>query len=266
MAGQGRTSLNVASRPALERATRLQEALGSVEARVVRHALGEVVERIDLFLEPVRGPKITRSSLARGVVRFREGSQLIAPASRNEQLGNFVLAFTAADLGPEQFDCRRSPAVERAVEFVRDFLTPEPRHSRIVIPEGERSGRIKLTTDTCVVDDELFLIRGVLRIPLTDEPEVFGFGVWVSQKQENFERYLANFDSAKIGPFFGWLCTSIRYYEGGTQHLKTMAHFQGGNLRPLIQLEPSDHPLAVDQREGITLAKAWEIVHFYGMK
>jgi hypothetical protein len=118
--------------------------------------------------------------------------------------------------------------------------------------EEERATRLKLTSDTCIFDDESYLIRGVLEIPLTDEPEVFGFGVWVSQKKENFEKYLANFESAEIGPFFGWLCTSIRYYEGGTLHLKTMAHFQGGTLRPKIVVEPTDHPLAVDQREGIS--------------
>ena len=132
------------------------------------------------------------------------------------------------------------------------------------IPEAERATRIKLTSDTCVVDDEFYLIRGVIRLPLTDEPEVFGFGVWVSQKKENFETYLANYNTSKIGPFFGWLCTNIRFYEAATMHLKTMAHFQDGNKRPLIEVEPTDHPLTVDQREGITLAKAWEIVHFYG--
>jgi hypothetical protein len=132
------------------------------------------------------------------------------------------------------------------------------------IPEGERATRIKLTSDTCVVDDEFYLIRGVIRLPIGDEPEVFGFGVWVSQKKENFETYLANYNTSKIGPFFGWLCTNIRFYEAGTTHLKTMAHFQDGNKRPLIEVEPTDHPLAIDQREGITLAKAWEIVHFYG--
>jgi hypothetical protein len=133
------------------------------------------------------------------------------------------------------------------------------------IPEAERPSRLELTSDTCIVDGETYLIRGVIEIPLTDEPEVFGFGVWVSQKKENFYTYLANYESDQIGPFFGWLCTSIRYYEGGTEHFKTMAHFRSGKLRPKIVVEPTDHPLAIDQREGISLAKAWEIVHFYGV-
>lgn len=87
--------------------------------------------------------------------------------------------------------------------------------------------------------------------------------MWVSQKRENFYNYLDNFDSANIGPFFGWLCNRISYYKQDTLLMKTMAHFRGDGLRPFIELEETDHPLAIDQRDGITLAKAWEIVHFY---
>jgi hypothetical protein len=134
------------------------------------------------------------------------------------------------------------------------------------IPEKERKRRVKLTADTCVIDNQDYFIRGVVEIPIREQEEPFGFGVWVSQKRENFEKYLANFDSDKIGPFFGWLCTRIAYYPVDSRMLKTMAHFRAGNLRPWIELEPTDHPLAVDQREGITLAKAWETVHFYEPK
>ena len=132
------------------------------------------------------------------------------------------------------------------------------------VPEEERDERVELTSDTCIIDNEDFFIRGVIEIPVHDYPEVFGFGAWISLKQENFVNYLENFDSSQIGPFFGWLCTSISYYKDETLSLKTMAHFRGAGLRPRIDLEPSDdHPLAVDQQEGITLEKAWEIVHFF---
>ncbi|MFL5386711.1 MAG: DUF2199 domain-containing protein [Longimicrobiaceae bacterium] len=132
------------------------------------------------------------------------------------------------------------------------------------IPEDERERRIELTSDTCVIDDEDFFIRGVIQIPVHDHPQAFGFGVWVSQKRENFHAYLENPRSSGIGPFFGWLSTHIAFYPEETMLLKTRAHFRGGGLRPLIELEPIVHPLAVDQREGITLQKALEIVHFYG--
>ena len=131
------------------------------------------------------------------------------------------------------------------------------------VPEEERERRTELTSDTCVIDGEHFFIRGVIEIPVHDHPHRFGFGVWVSLKRENFETYLDNWESSEIGPFFGWLSTRISYYPQDTRLLKTRAHFRACGLRPSIELEPTEHPLAVHQREGITLAKAWEIAHFY---
>jgi len=131
------------------------------------------------------------------------------------------------------------------------------------IPKEERSARAELTDDTCIIDNEEVFIRGVILIPVHDYHRNFGFGVWVSQKKENFYVYLNNTDSDEIGPFFGWLSTEITFYKESTLNLQTMAHFIGGGKRPTIEVEPTEHPLAVDQREGITLAKAWEIVHFY---
>ena len=129
------------------------------------------------------------------------------------------------------------------------------------VPEDERAGRIQLTTDKCILDNEHYFIRGVIEIPLVDDQGHWGIGVWVTQKRENFETYLANWDSDEIGPFFGWLQTRIGCYSPDSRGLKTMAHFRSGGKRPAIILEPTDHPLAVDQRSGITLAKAWELVH-----
>ena len=131
------------------------------------------------------------------------------------------------------------------------------------VAEEERERRIELTSDTCVIDGEHFFIRGVIDIPVDGYPEGFGFGVWVSQKQENFDAYVNEPGSSEIGPFFGWLSTTIAYYPEDTFLLKTRAHFRGEGLRPRIELEATDHPLAVDQREGITMEKALDIIHFY---
>lgn len=131
------------------------------------------------------------------------------------------------------------------------------------VPEEERSNRTELTDDTCIIDDEDYFIRGVINIPIHDYDHDFGFGVWVSQKKENFYNYLNNPDSDQIGPFFGWLSTEITYYKESTLSLKTMAYFVDDGSRPSIEVEPSNHPLSIQQQKGITLAEAWEIVHFY---
>ena len=131
-----------------------------------------------------------------------------------------------------------------------------------LIPEEERAGRIELTSDTCILDHEHYFIRGVIEIPIVDATDTFGLGAWVTQKRENFHTYLDHPDSAAIGPFFGWLSTHIAYYPEETLSLKTRARFRAGHQRPAIELEPTGHPLTVDQHNGITLEKAWEIVHF----
>src|SRR4030095_6389013 len=70
-------------------------------------------------------------------------------------------------------------------------------------------------------------------------------------------------ESNEIGPFFGWLSNRIRCYDEDTYCLKTMAHFRSDGQRPLIEVEPTDHPLANHQRHGISLEGGWELVHHY---
>lgn len=124
-----------------------------------------------------------------------------------------------------------------------------------------------LTSDLCIIEGRDHFVRGVIQIPIRDSDQTFDWGVWVSQKKENFELYRKHFrDGVQIGPFFGWLSTKIEYFEEDTINLKGMAHFSTDGTRPLIVLEPTDHPLAKQQRDGITLEEAWRIVHSYERK
>ena len=129
------------------------------------------------------------------------------------------------------------------------------------VPEAERGERVKLGSDHCVVDEEHHFVRGVIEIPVRDLPDSLGIGVWVSQKQENFQTYVDHPESPSIGPFFGWLSNDVGFRDRPSLHLKTMVHFRGGSLRPRIELEATDHPLSVAQREGISLDDAWKFVH-----
>jgi hypothetical protein len=129
------------------------------------------------------------------------------------------------------------------------------------VPENERAERTTFTSDRCTVrdgDGEQYFVRGVIVIPIHGQDEPFGLGVWVSQSRANYERYERN---EEMAPTFGWLANRIAHYEENTFLLKTRVHFGVQNHRPTIELEPTDHPLAVEQRRGITLARAWEIVH-----
>jgi hypothetical protein len=129
------------------------------------------------------------------------------------------------------------------------------------VPEGDRVARVKGNTDICAIDEKAFLVRGVILVPIVGTSGHFGIGVWVSQSPVIFRTYLDNYNSAAIGPFFGWLCNSIPFYTPDTWAMKTMVHFQGNNKRPVIELEPADHPLYRDYSQGVTLDRAWSIAH-----
>ena len=109
-----------------------------------------------------------------------------------------------------------------------------------------------LTADTCTMGEDCF-VRGCLEIPVHGGREPFVWGVWVSLSKVNFDRYVATLGrpSPAEGPYFGWLSNSVPGYPE-TLNLKTHVRFREDMLRPTIELEPTDHPLAVHQRDGIS--------------
>lgn len=134
-------------------------------------------------------------------------------------------------------------------------------HPSLLPPPEEWEGRVVMNDEMCVIDDETFLVRGCLEIPVADGAEPFVWNVWVSLSRENFDRTSALWTTEgreREPPYFGWLMTGIPGYPRTTL-LTTNVHTRPVGLRPLIELEPTDHPLAVEQRMGITMARAQEI-------
>lgn len=130
------------------------------------------------------------------------------------------------------------------------------------IPESERPARGKLSSDFCTADEHFF-IRGCLEIPILGTDDRFVWGVWVSQSQASFERAMEIFDrdpDPEEATRFGWFNNEIRIYRPSTLGLKARVHFRSKKLRPLIEIQPADHPLAAEQRDGITLERVQEIV------
>jgi hypothetical protein len=122
-----------------------------------------------------------------------------------------------------------------------------------------------LTDDYCTLFDKDFFVRGCLEIPIIGETAPLIWGVWVSLHKENFdrERKLArNPIRTQEPPYFGWLCSRIQMYPD-TLLLKTHAHMREVGTRPFIELEPTDHPLALEQRNGVTRARVREIAELF---
>jgi hypothetical protein len=132
------------------------------------------------------------------------------------------------------------------------------------VPEDERESRCQLTSDECVIDGHMFFVRGCVEIPVLDEADSFSWGVWVSLSEASFLEWRKFYDVGKrthVGPFFGWLNTSLECYPDSL-NLKTMVHLRDAGIRPFVELEPTDHSLAVEQRTGITATRAAELLSY----
>lgn len=129
------------------------------------------------------------------------------------------------------------------------------------LPEAERDQRAVLSSDMCLIDEEHGFIVGNVEIPIIGTDVVFSWDVWVSLSLPNFRRTFELWersDRASEPPYFGWFSSKLPGYPE-TLNLKTMVHTREVGRRPRIELEPTDHPLAVEQRQGITWERVQEI-------
>ncbi|MEX2151544.1 MAG: DUF2199 domain-containing protein [Steroidobacteraceae bacterium] len=133
--------------------------------------------------------------------------------------------------------------------------------SYYALPETERDSRCTLGTDNCIIDDEHFFVRGCLEIPVHDQGDPLVWGVWVSLSKASYDAWAAVFGQPKrshVGPFFGWLDAWLKPYPD-TMNLKCKVHLRDDGIRPLIELEPTEHPLAVEQVDGISMRRVADI-------
>lgn len=161
--------------------------------------------------------------------------------------------------GPVEFEfkCRCCGEVHRGMP---SFAAEAPL-SYFAMPEDEREGRCVLGTDSCIIDNEHFFVRGCIEIPVHGHHDPLSWGVWVSLSRTSFDQWAEAFDlkeRAHIGPFFGWLNAWLKPYPD-TVSLKTRVHLRNNGIRPYIELEPTDHPLAIEQRNGISEERVVEI-------
>ena len=131
------------------------------------------------------------------------------------------------------------------------------------LPNSAISGATHcLTQDFCVLDNEHYFARCVVRLPLVGAPGAyFAFGVWSTLSRQNFDKHVSTFDGGEqngLGPWFGWFSNRLKGYPD-TLNLKCQVHPQPGRQRPWLELEPTEHPLAIDSVQGITYERLLDI-------
>lgn len=166
-----------------------------------------------------------------------------------------------------RWTCPSCGEVHNALPLDFAMQLPDPW---LEIDEAERPSRGFANNDACVIDGKWFFMRGCIEIPIVDMDELFVWGAWVSLSAESFERAKELWTATNLEnepAKFGWLCNRIPVYPD-TYALHANVRLRSNNLRPAIELHQSDHPLAVEQRQGITRARVEEIVGamIHGMK
>jgi hypothetical protein len=129
------------------------------------------------------------------------------------------------------------------------------------LSERERIRHARLGTDDCVIGDEAFFVLALLDIPVHGYDEPLRYGLWVSlsrQSYQTFRRLYRKRGRERQEPLFAWLTSPPPLFPAGP--LKAHVQFSPYPSRPSLELEPTDHCLAIAQREGITLERLREIV------
>ncbi len=146
-------------------------------------------------------------------------------------------------------------------ELPLDFACLEPLYVD-ELSDAERAERVDDLGDFRVLrqdDATHYFIRGLIEIPIHRSKKRFAYGVWTSLSEESFKKARTAYRRKReAGPFFGWLSNALPGYPS-TLNLKTHVHVRA-TIRAAIELEPTDHPLAVEQRDGITMTRVKEIV------
>lgn len=130
------------------------------------------------------------------------------------------------------------------------------------LSNGEKQSIAQLSDDLCKIDHPEgtdYFARVVLELPIHGVTEPFLWGVWVSLSQESFEKYTSTWgEHNESDCYFGWLCNQLPYYPN-TANLKTNVRPRNGGARPTLELQPSEHPLAIHFQNGMTVQEAQQI-------
>jgi hypothetical protein len=129
------------------------------------------------------------------------------------------------------------------------------------IPAEEMESRLVITPDQCVIDGRDFYLRGRIPVPMTWLEEPFIWGVWVEVSPKTFIRSneMWAVEGREREPAFqGWLNTEIPLY-GDTINLEVSVQTQRVGERPRFTVVDQAHPLAIEQRDGISLRRLEEI-------
>ncbi|MGQ4584271.1 DUF2199 domain-containing protein [Lysobacter sp. F60174L2] len=129
------------------------------------------------------------------------------------------------------------------------------------IPEHERSNQAKFDSDLCQFGDRFF-IRCLLKLAFTQQPEYYGWGVWVEVQEPDFYRYIELYDKdGSDEPAVSATIANAMPSYPSTLGLPVAVQFQNSTSRPAVLVpSTSGHLLAAEQSAGIDNRRYHEIL------
>jgi hypothetical protein len=141
-------------------------------------------------------------------------------------------------------------------------LNEENRRSMLLPGWKRENSKTFLDEDYCAIDGKHFFVRGLIQLPIIGTEQNFCWGVWGSLSSANFTKLLAMDHDRKrteIPPMFSWLSSTVPEYPE-TLSLKMTVRVREVGKRPIFELEPTDHPLSIEQHHGVLPERVKEIM------
>lgn len=128
-------------------------------------------------------------------------------------------------------------------------------------PVEVRQALLDWSTDICFYRERWFL-RGVLEVPFQFQAGEFGWGVWAEVGEETMARFHAYYEGgAPRGAREPGIVANAIPAHLDSVGLPVELEFGPLDKRPLFFMaEGNDHPLAIEQRAGITAERYHEIL------
>ena len=134
------------------------------------------------------------------------------------------------------------------------------------LSDSQKTAMGKLSSDFCIITSDEgvdYFVRAMLEVPIHGVEEPFLWGVWVSLSKTSFDRYRETYKDPRPGEtFFGWVCNELAVYPHSSSRPADVV-VQADNQRPKVFLhhgDPEDDQLVIDQMQGISVARAQELV------
>lgn len=124
------------------------------------------------------------------------------------------------------------------------------------LSEQERVARCVIREKlSCVLDDARYFIAGTLPILVQGRTELFKIGTWAEVDAASFNGLLHQARQPTDAGYSGTIANELSP-EPGSNGLKVSIRVSSVNELPEFYLDPTEHPLAQDQADGITPQRA----------